>query len=96
VCAAPRSTPDPGQDRTLAPDAEERHSPGERLPAGNFDRQIVALVEHYNHRRYRERLDNVTPTDAHFGRADAIVKQHEKIKRQTIQYRRLRHGKLAA
>ena len=41
-------------------------------------------------------LDNVTPADAYFGRAAAIIKQRERIKRQTIQHRRLQHRKLAA
>ena len=49
-----------------------------------------------NHRRYHESLDNVTPADAYFGRAAAIIKQRERIKRQTIQHRRLQHRKIAA
>jgi transposase InsO family protein len=63
---------------------------------GDLERQIEAFVEHYNHRRYHESLDNVTPADAYFGRADAIIKQRERIKRQTIQHRRLQHHNLAA
>lgn len=63
---------------------------------GDLERQIEAFVEHYNHRRYHESLDNVTPADAFFGRADAIIKQRERIKRQTIEHRRLQHRKLAA
>ena len=63
---------------------------------GDLERQIEAFVEHYNHRRYHESLDNVTPADAYFGRADAIIKQRERIKRQTIKHRRLQHRKLAA
>jgi len=47
---------------------------------GDLERQIEAFVEHYNHRRYHESLDNVTPADAYFGRADAIIKQRERIK----------------
>ena len=63
---------------------------------GDLERQIEAFVEHYNHRRYHESLDNVTPADAYFGRAEAIIKQRERIKRQTIENRRLQHRKLAA
>jgi len=39
---------------------------------------------------------DVTPADAYFGRAPAIIKQRERIKRQTIEHRRLPHRKLAA
>ena len=63
---------------------------------GDLEVQIGAFVEHYNHRRYHESLDNVTPADAYFGRAAAILKKRERIKRQTIQHRRLQHRKLAA
>lgn len=50
----------------------------------------------YNHQRYHESLANVTPADAYFGRAPAIIKLRERIKRQTIEHRRLQHRKLAA
>jgi putative transposase len=63
---------------------------------GDLEAQIAAFVEHYNHQRYHESLNNVTPADAYFGRAEAIIKQRESIKRQTIQHRRLQHRKLAA
>ena len=63
---------------------------------GDLEAQIEAFIDHYNHRRYHESLGNVTPADAYFGRAPAIIKQRERIKRQTIQYRRLQHRKLAA
>ncbi len=63
---------------------------------GDLEAQIEAFVEHYNHQRYHESLANVTPADAYFGRAQAIIKQRERIKRQTIEYRRLQHRKLAA
>ncbi|WP_252258313.1 IS3 family transposase [Erythrobacter aurantius] len=63
---------------------------------GDLEQQIEAFVEHYNHQRYHESLDNVTPADAYFGRAPAIIKRRERIKQQTIEYRRLQHRKLAA
>ena len=63
---------------------------------GDLEAQIEAFVEHYNHQRYHEALNNVTPADAYFGRAATIIKQRERIKRQTIEYRRLQHRKLAA
>ncbi len=63
---------------------------------GDLESQIEAFVEHYNHQRYHESLDNVTPADAYFGRAEAIIKQRERTKRKTIEHRRLQHRKLAA
>ena len=63
---------------------------------GDLEGQIEAFVEHYNHQRYHESLDDVTPADAYFGRASVIIKQRERIKRQTIEHRRLQHRKLAA
>ena len=63
---------------------------------GNLEAEIGAFVADYNHRRYHESLNNVTPADAYFGRAEAIIQQRERIKRQTIEHRRLQHRKLAA
>ena len=63
---------------------------------GDLEAQIEAFIEHYNHRRYHESLNNVTPADAYFGRAETIIKQRERIKRKTIEQRRLHHRKLAA
>lgn len=63
---------------------------------GDLEAQIEAFVEHYNHQRYHESLNNVTPADAYFGRAQAIIKQRERIKRKTIEHRRLHHRKIAA
>lgn len=63
---------------------------------GDLQQQIEAFVEHYNHQRYHESLDNVTPADAYFGRAAAIIKRRERIKRKTLEHRRLQHRKLAA
>jgi transposase InsO family protein len=63
---------------------------------GDLECQIEAFIEHYNHRRYHEGIGNVTPADVYFGRAQSIIKQRERIKRQTIEYRRLLHRKIAA
>ena len=63
---------------------------------GDLRQQIDALVEHYNHRRYHESLQNLTPADAYFGRGQTILQQRERIKRKTIETRRLLHRKSAA
>ncbi len=63
---------------------------------GDLQQQIDALVDHYNHRRYHESLQNLTPADVYFGRGQTILKQRERIKRKTIETRRLLHSKSAA
>jgi putative transposase len=65
------------------------------LPS-DLECQIDAFVEHYKHQHYQERLKNVTPADAYFGRAEAIIQQRERIKRKTIENRRLKYQKFAA
>ena len=63
---------------------------------GDLEAQIEAFVDHYNHQRYHESLNNVTPADVYFGRDKAILKQRERIKRKTLETRRLHHRKNAA
>jgi transposase InsO family protein len=63
---------------------------------GDLEAQIEAFVDHYNHQRYHESLNNVTPSDVYFGRDKAILKQREEIKRKTFEARRLQHRKHAA
>ncbi len=63
---------------------------------GDLKHQIEAFVDHYNHHRYHESLNNVTPSEVYFGRAQAILNQRERIKRTTLEIRRLQHRKLAA
>jgi putative transposase len=63
---------------------------------GDLEAQISAFIEHYNHARYHESLDNVTPADAYFGRAADILRRRASVKRQTLQHRRLQHRKIAA
>lgn len=54
------------------------------------------FVDHYNHRRYHESLDNLTPADIYFGRGDIIMLERERIKCETITQRRLLHQEAAA
>lgn len=75
------------KDRILL---ENHHLPGE------LEARIAGFVEHYNHRRAHESLDNLTPADVYFGRGRAILLERERIKRQTIQQRRLLHHSQAA
>ena len=63
---------------------------------GDLECQIESFVEHYNHDRYHESLNNVTPADVYFGRAQSILNRRERIKKQTIEHRRLQYRKAVA
>jgi RNA-directed DNA polymerase len=58
---------------------------------GDLERQIADFVEHYNHARYHESIDNLTPADVYFGRSETILAERQRIKRDTIANRRLQH-----
>ena len=58
--------------------------------------QIEAFVEHYDHQRYHESLQNLTPADVYVGRGQTILNQRERIKRRTLEARRLQHSTRAA
>ena len=63
---------------------------------GDLERQIGAFVEHYNHIRYHESIDNLTPADVYFDRAETILTERRRIKLATIANRRLQHRLQAA
>ena len=63
---------------------------------GDLERQVAAFVAHYNYARYHESLENLTPADVYLGRAEALLLERERIKRQTIANRRLQHQLHAA
>ena len=63
---------------------------------GDLKGQIGKFISHYNHRRYHESLQNLTPADVYFGRGQSILQQRERIKRNTINQRRLQYRNRAA
>ncbi len=63
---------------------------------GDLEAQIEAFVDHYNHQRYHESLNNLTPADVYFGRGQTILLQRERTKRKTLETRRLQYRKSAA
>jgi hypothetical protein len=56
----------------------------------------VGRQGHSPHHAHHESLNNLTPADVYFGRGQAILQERERIKRQTIQHRRLLHQQQAA
>ena len=53
-----------------------------------LERALAGFVEDYNHRRYHEALQNVTPADVYHGRRPAILARREQIKQRTLTARR--------
>ena len=49
-----------------------------------------------NRVRYHESINNLSPADVYFGRAETILAERERIKRATIAKRRLQHQLQAA
>jgi len=64
--------------------------------SGDLEAQIDKFVGHYNHQRCHESLKNITPADVYFGRGQTILLKRERIKRKTIEHRRLQHARAAA
>src|SRR6516164_444664 len=65
------------------------HSPWE------LERAIGRFVEHYNHRRLHESLQNVTPADMYAGRQGAILNRRARIKRATLARRKRENLRVA-
>lgn len=63
---------------------------------GDLERAVAVFVEHYNHSRYHESLDNLTPADVYFGRGQRLLTIRREIKRKTIAERRRLHFAKAA
>ena len=63
---------------------------------GDLEAQIDAFVGYYNHQRYHESLNNLTPADVYTGRGQTVLLEREKIKRRTMKLRRLQHAQSAA
>lgn len=63
---------------------------------GDLEAAIGRFVDHYNHRRYHESLNNLTPVDVYFGRSQSIIEKRKKIKETTLRNRRLQHQLNAA
>ncbi len=49
---------------------------------------IEAFVQYYNHERYHEALDNLTPADVYAGKEEEVLTRREQIKEETLRKRR--------
>jgi hypothetical protein len=53
-------------------------------PPGQLEPQIVAFVDHDNHRRPRKSLSTLALADVYFGRGAVVLQEREHIKRKTL------------
>lgn len=65
------------------------------LPS-QLEYEIGQFIEYYNHERYHESINNLTPADVYFGRDKSILEKRRLIKNKTIKQRRLQHRKIVA
>ena len=63
---------------------------------GQLEQRLAQFVDYYNLRRYHESLNNLTPADVYFGRAQTILTRRENIKLKTVELRRPLHYSTAA
>ena len=65
------------------------------LPS-HLEHEIWQFIAYYNHERYHESLQNLTPADVYFGRGNSILERRRQLKDKTIKQRRLHNMKQAA
>ena len=78
--ASSRSTvlrpPRPGQDRVST--LKNRILLENYVFSDDLEAQVVAFVDHYNHRRYHESISNLTPADVNVGRGQTRLVETRK------------------
>ena len=58
---------------------------------GELQEHLQRFITYYNHERYHESLDNLTPADVYYGRGQEILDQRHTIKLDTLAMRRKMH-----
>lgn len=58
---------------------------------GELEIALQRFVSYYNHERYHESLNNLTPADVFYDSGQEILDQREKIKLNTLAMRRKMH-----
>ena len=59
-----------------------------------LERAVAGFVHHYNHHRYHESIDNLTPAQVYFGTGAAVLEKRKRIKARTLRERRKAHQQL--
>ena len=55
---------------------------------GELENEIQQFINYYNHERYHESLDNLTPADVFYGRGQEILDRRQQIKLNTLAMRK--------
>ena len=55
---------------------------------GQLELAAGRLVQYYNHERYHQSLNNLTPADVYYGRGTTLLRVRRKIKPRTMDERR--------
>jgi putative transposase len=50
-----------------------------------LEQAIEAFVQYYNHERYHEALENLTPADVYAGKEEEVLSRREQIKQETLE-----------
>ena len=58
---------------------------------GELEEQIRKFISYYNYERYHESLNNLTPADVFYGRANEVLDEREHIKQNTMALRKRMH-----
>ena len=58
---------------------------------GDLEQRLGEFVDYYNHERYHESLNNLTPADVYYGRGQQVLDRREQIKLNTLAMRRKMH-----
>ena len=58
---------------------------------GQLESAVARFVDYYNHERYHESPNNLTPADVYYGRGTKVLSMRRKIKQRTLNERRRLH-----
>jgi putative transposase len=50
--------------------------------------RLTEFVEYYNHHRYHESIDNLTPADVYYGRKEKRLQERQMIRNTTLRRRK--------
>jgi putative transposase len=76
--------------------AHTRGKPYHPMTQGKIERYHRSMKNQILLRRYHESLDNLTPADVYFGRAQTILTRRANTKLKTIELRRRLHHRAVA